>query len=132
MRVPQDVIEQARAFARSQGRLGAGGRGVYEQVIPSQRESEVPDAIHRILDATESAFRRTGYAATSLRGIALEAGVSKSLVLYHFQTKEQLFVIWKEGSHTFEHFGDGDMKRWFDVAHEKLRTVNGPPTLQFC
>ncbi len=65
---------------------------MYEQVIPSQRESEVPDAIHRILDAAESAFRRTGYAATSLRGIALEAGVSKSLVLYHFQTKEQLFV----------------------------------------
>ena len=23
-------------------------------------------------------------------------------------------------------------KHWYDIAHEKLRTVNGPPTLQFC
>ncbi len=45
-----------------------------------------------ILDAAESCFSRSGYAGTALREIAERAGVSKSLLHYHFQSKEHLFV----------------------------------------
>lgn len=49
-------------------------------------------AVERIHVAAESCFRRAGYAATSMREIAEAAGVSKSLLHYHYQSKEQLFV----------------------------------------
>jgi len=45
-----------------------------------------------ILQAAEATFSRCGYAGASMREIALAAGVSKSLLHYHFESKEQLFV----------------------------------------
>ncbi|MCZ7687673.1 MAG: TetR/AcrR family transcriptional regulator [Sandaracinaceae bacterium] len=50
------------------------------------------DSVARILDAAARSFRTRGYAETSVRAISEEAGVSKSLVLYHFGSKEQLYV----------------------------------------
>jgi len=44
-----------------------------------------------LLASARPLFAARGYDATSLRDIAAEAGVSPSLVLYHFQSKEQLF-----------------------------------------
>ncbi|MCC6898127.1 MAG: hypothetical protein IT377_04090, partial [Polyangiaceae bacterium] len=41
------------------------------------------------------------------------------------------FHLWKDDGIDYKHFGEGGIKQWFDLAHEKLRTVNGPPTLQF-
>ncbi len=45
-----------------------------------------------ILDAAEACFSRGGYAGAAMREIAEKAGVSKSLLHYHFQSKEHLFV----------------------------------------
>jgi AcrR family transcriptional regulator len=45
-----------------------------------------------ILEAAEGCFSRSGYAGASMREIAERAGVSKSLLHYHFQSKEHLFV----------------------------------------
>jgi AcrR family transcriptional regulator len=45
-----------------------------------------------ILDATETCLSRSGYGGMSMRDIAKEAGVSKSLLHYHFQSKEHLFL----------------------------------------
>jgi AcrR family transcriptional regulator len=45
-----------------------------------------------ILDAAEVCFAKSGYAAASMREIAEHAGVSKSLLHYHFKSKEHLFV----------------------------------------
>ena len=45
-----------------------------------------------ILKAAESCFSGAGYAGASMREIAELAGVSKSLLHYHFQSKEHLFV----------------------------------------
>jgi hypothetical protein len=42
------------------------------------------------------------------------------------------FHIWKDDVFQLTNFGPGQMKKYFDIAHDKLRTVNGPPTLQFC
>ncbi len=45
-----------------------------------------------ILSAAESCFARAGYEGASMREIAEVAGVSKSLLHYHFDSKEHLFV----------------------------------------
>ncbi len=45
-----------------------------------------------LLAAAETCFSSRGYAATSMRQIAEEAGVSKSLLHYHFHSKEHLFL----------------------------------------
>ncbi|MFW6051932.1 MAG: TetR/AcrR family transcriptional regulator [Myxococcota bacterium] len=46
----------------------------------------------RIREAAERCFLDLGYDGTSVRAIANAAGVSKSLVLYHFQSKERLYA----------------------------------------
>ncbi len=48
--------------------------------------------VQELLAAAERCFTRHGYAGTSVRQIAVEAEVSKSLVHYHFQSKEHLFL----------------------------------------
>lgn len=50
------------------------------------------DALERILEAAEVSFREAGYDGAAVRVIADLAGVSKSLVLYHFQSKERLYA----------------------------------------
>lgn len=49
-----------------------------------------PNARERILDAARRLFAEKGYAATGLREIVREAGVSVAMVNYHFGTKKAL------------------------------------------
>lgn len=56
-----------------------------------KRTSDVGQ-VETILAAAEGCFSRAGYAGASMREIAEQAGVSKSLLHYHFQSKEHLFV----------------------------------------
>ncbi|MGH3350774.1 MAG: TetR family transcriptional regulator [Nocardioides sp.] len=51
-----------------------------------------PDTRAAILAAARQRFAQQGYAATSVRGIATDAGVDSSLVHHYFGTKEDLFV----------------------------------------
>lgn len=50
------------------------------------------EPVANILHAAERCFQRYGYAETTTRVIAQEAGVSKSLLHYHFQSKEHIFI----------------------------------------
>ena len=59
----------------------------FEGVIDQDSEP-----VRRILDAAEVCVAREGYGGMSVRDVALEAGVSKSLVHYHFLSKEHLFL----------------------------------------
>lgn len=45
-----------------------------------------------ILDAATALFARGGYASTSVRDIAAEAGIDAALVIRHFGSKEALFL----------------------------------------
>jgi haloalkane dehalogenase len=38
--------------------------------------------------------------------------------------------LWESDTHHFEHFTSEEIKHWFEVAHERLRTTNGSPLLQ--
>lgn len=55
-------------------------------------DSAGEDSRRRIVRAASSCFGLLGFKGASMAAIALEAGVSKSLVLYHFESKEHLFV----------------------------------------
>ena len=45
-----------------------------------------------ILEAAEKLFAQQGYDGVSMRGIALEAGVSKANIYHHFESKESLYL----------------------------------------
>jgi AcrR family transcriptional regulator len=63
-------------------------------VLERQAITDVSErnADERILDAALVCFARSGFHGATMQQIALEAGVSKALVHYHFQTKDQLLV----------------------------------------
>lgn len=52
--------------------------------------AESPDLRPQLLDAAIACFARSGIAATSLRAIAAEAGVTPALLHYYFGDKDQL------------------------------------------
>jgi AcrR family transcriptional regulator len=60
--------------------------------LEEQPRREHSDSARRILAAASACFARAGYKGASMSRIAREADVSKSLVHYHFATKEELFV----------------------------------------
>src|SRR5215831_907772 len=49
-------------------------------------------SVQRILSAALACWSRDGYHGSSLKDIAAEAGVAKSLLHYHFQSKEHLLI----------------------------------------
>lgn len=60
--------------------------------VATQKRPAERGQVEAILAAAEGCFSRAGYAGASMREIAEGAGVSKSLLHYHFQSKEHLFV----------------------------------------
>ncbi len=101
--------------------------------------SEMPvegSATARILSGAAACFGRCGYRGASMSAIAREAGVAKSLLHYHFESKEQLFIdvqlglfrgllhrvrgLVGEGKGSVEHLG-----AVFEVVLEDLQSDQG-------
>ncbi|AMK26528.1 TetR/AcrR family transcriptional regulator (plasmid) [Sphingobium sp. SJ10-10] len=59
---------------------------------PKQRRRQPEDVKARILEAALNAFANFGYEGTSTRSVAMEANVSLSLLLYHFGSKDALWI----------------------------------------
>ena len=57
---------------------------------PGRPRTDAPDQRERLLDAALACFVRKGIAATSLRDIAAESGVTPALAHYYFGDKSQL------------------------------------------
>ncbi|MDR0183183.1 TetR/AcrR family transcriptional regulator [Lysobacter arvi] len=101
----------ARAPGRSPGRPGADG----------------PDLRERLLDAAIACFVREGIAATSLRTIASEAGVTPALLHYYFGDKSQLqdAVIGERVLPAFQALREPVAAAGDDVAELVAAFVNG-------
>jgi AcrR family transcriptional regulator len=56
------------------------------------RRPGAPDTRATILDAARSAFAESGFAGTTVRGVAAAAGVDAALVHHYFGTKDDLFL----------------------------------------
>ena len=62
---------------------------------PAPRTGRRPghqDTRGQILDAAQQAFASRGFAATSIRAIAADAGVDAALIHHYFDSKQQLFL----------------------------------------
>jgi AcrR family transcriptional regulator len=56
------------------------------------RRPGTPDTRTEILDAARASFAESGFAGTTIRGVAAGAGVDASLVHHYFGTKDDLFL----------------------------------------
>ena len=70
-------------------RLSAGRPGIGDELAASVLGTLSPTA-RRILKASYRVLERDGYEGLSLRRIAQEAGETRSLILYHFESKAGL------------------------------------------
>lgn len=59
-------------------------------------DSEPSDAREEIMRATYHILCAEGYAGLTMRAIATEAGTSKSLIHYHYDTKDELLLAFLE------------------------------------
>jgi AcrR family transcriptional regulator len=55
-------------------------------------QRSLPEGLERIMSAAEACFGEAGYLGASMAEIAGSAGVSKSLLHYHFISKEAIFL----------------------------------------
>lgn len=69
----------------------------------------------RVLRAGLECFGRFGFEGTSTRAVAERAGVNHTLVLYHFQSKGQLWIATVENA--LSHYG-ADMRASFEKRDE--------------
>ena len=60
--------------------------------LPLAGSPRAARSVQRILDAAARLFGREGYQGASMGQVALEAGVSKGLLHYHFRSKEHLLI----------------------------------------
>src|SRR5690242_15062890 len=59
-----------------------------------------PEARERLLDSALTLFTQRGYAASSVREICAEAGVTKPVLYYYFGSKEGLYLHLMGGAYT--------------------------------
>ncbi|MBI1662412.1 MAG: TetR/AcrR family transcriptional regulator [Nitrosopumilus sp.] len=73
-----------------------------------------PTAIQKkILQISKKKFAKNGYQKTSMNEIVKDAGVSKGILFYHFQSKEELFFQVLSGSI------DEEFQRIFHILSKK-------------
>lgn len=83
------MVDSSPAFDASTAPAKRSSRPARKRA-PGRPSADSPDLRNRLLDAALACFVRKGIAATSLRDIATEAGVTPALLHYYFGDKAQL------------------------------------------
>jgi AcrR family transcriptional regulator len=65
--------------------------------LPAPATAAAQEKVRRITDAAATVMGRQGYAATSMKDIAAEAGVAQGLIHYYFESKEALLLAVMHG-----------------------------------
>lgn len=60
--------------------------------MPDRRQRDKDQTVHDVIAAARRLFSDKGLHGTSLRDLEAASGVSKGLILHHFQTKENLYA----------------------------------------
>ena len=58
----------------------------------NRRQRDKDQTVQEILTATRRLFSEKGLHGTSLRDIEMASGISKGLILHHFESKENLYA----------------------------------------
>jgi TetR/AcrR family transcriptional regulator len=64
--------------------------------MPDRRQRDKDQTVQDVIAAARRLFSQKGLHGTSLRDIEAASGVSKGLILHHFQTKENLYAAVQE------------------------------------
>lgn len=56
-----------------------------------RKKRDAEDTKNKVLSAAEQLFAAKGFRATSISDIAAESGISNGLILYHYQSKKNLY-----------------------------------------
>lgn len=92
------------------------GPGWDIKTAPEGKKRRGDDVRDRILAAALECYAAFGFEGTSTRAVAERAQVTHTLVLYHFQSKDQLWIATVEEA--LKSYAAA-MKDNFDTAHEK-------------
>jgi AcrR family transcriptional regulator len=87
--------------------------------MPERDSSTTPDAHEDIMDATYDALLEHGFADLTMQDIADQAEKSKSLLHYHYDTKQQLLVEFLE--YLIERGAERARERADEPPRERLR-----------
>ncbi|WP_317920590.1 MULTISPECIES: TetR/AcrR family transcriptional regulator [unclassified Cupriavidus] len=84
--------------------------------MPKRNDNALPvDTREKLLRLAARAFGTQGYAATTMRGIADQAGIEAASIYYHFASKEELLeAVMEHGAQSI-------------VAHTRARIAALPP-----
>lgn len=72
------------------GRPKGGLRGAQDEAAPASAESAAPATREQILAVAARLFSERGYANTTLRQVAKQAGIQAGSIYYHFEGKDEI------------------------------------------
>jgi AcrR family transcriptional regulator len=109
-RIEADANGKVKKKLKSQGRVAVRLK-THAQPLQADRKPETKkkmiaaaprkrgdDVRERVLQAALECFGRFGFEGTSTRAVADQAKVTHTLVLYHFQSKDQLWIATMENA----------------------------------
>jgi AcrR family transcriptional regulator len=101
------------------------------------REGDTPGGRERLIEAAICRFAEQGYAATGIAEVCREAGVAKTALYWHFESKEGLLAAvvervgtqWIEQIQKAAYLGGGPLERLERLTDEWRRIVLEQPEL---
>jgi len=108
-RIESDRKSDVKKKAKSPGRVAvrlknaspavtADRKAEPKKNLPAASRKRGDDVRERVLQAALECFGRFGFEGTSTRAVAEQAKVTHTLVLYHFQSKDQLWIATMENA----------------------------------
>ena len=104
--------------------------------MPEVSSPAAQDKVQRIIEAAASVMGREGYAGTSMKDIAQEAGIAQGLIHYYFASKDELVMavlkqacsqMLAETRAAFERAEGGPLQRvWPSLEGARERTRERP------
>lgn len=98
---------------KTQAAVAKTAKPVADEKQASTRRGD--DVRKRVLSAALECFGAFGFEGTSTRAVAERAGVTHTLVLYHFQSKDALWIATVEDA--LERYGS-EIRASFEKSHE--------------
>lgn len=100
---PPDSLKRSKAVPakNARGRRKSHAARLADPILgaaagSASRRGKAEDVRGRIIEAALECFGAFGFAGTSTRAVAERAGTSHPLLIYHFQSKEQLWLTTME------------------------------------
>lgn len=125
-RQDRPASSSGKTSAEQSGETASLDTGKPSATRPKKRQRRPQEVRGRILEAALQGFARHGFEGSSTRMIAEDAHVSQSLLLYHFQSKDQLWravVDYVYAQNTASQILSDDIEDNNSSAGEKLRAV---------